>query len=166
MKKKFKIMLLVTLCICLIGGATGCALLDDTINDIKGDLVGNGYTIRTYDNYGNKVMTTVGDKINVQGNPVETSSYSSDGSVVTGYEMSSVITINIDGKEIQSCGDTCIFEQDGLQPDVNFVQTDIYSQSTGKLSDNTYVAGIVNKYKNYFGKSRVGLLKVSLDSLS
>lgn len=28
---------------------------------------------------------------------------------ITGHELSSVITINIDGKEIQSCGDTCIF---------------------------------------------------------
>lgn len=39
---------------------------------------------------------------------------------------------------------------------------DIYSQSTGKLSDNTYVAGIVNKYKNYFGKSRVVVIKSQL----
>lgn len=37
-----------------------------------------------------------------------------------------------------------------------------YSQSTGKLSDNTYVAGIVNKYKNYFGKSRVVVIKSQL----
>lgn len=58
--------------------------------------------------------------------------------------------------------DTCIFEQNGLQPDVDFVQADIYSQSTGKLSDNTYVAGIVNKYKNYFGKSRVVVIKSQL----
>lgn len=136
--------------------------MDDAINDIKGDLVGNGYTIRTYDNYGQKVMTTVGDKINIQGNPVETTSYNSDGTVVSGYELSSVITINIDGKEIQSCGDTCIFEQDGLEPDVDFKQTDIYSQSTEKLSDNTYVAGIVNQYKNYFGKSRVVVIKSQL----
>lgn len=162
MKKKLRFILLTVLCLCLIGGVTGCAALDDAINEIKGNLVGNGYTIRTYDNYGSKVMTTTGDKINIQGNPVKTTSYSSDGSVVTGYEMSSVITINIDGKEIQSCGDTCIFEQDGLQPDVDFVQTDIYSQSIGKLSDNTYVAGIVNKYKNYFGKSRVVVIKSQL----
>lgn len=153
MKKKLRFILLTVLCLCLIGGVTGCAALDDAINEIKGNLVGNGYTIRTYDNYGSKVMTTTGDKINIQGNPV---------SVVTGYEMSSVITINIDGKEIQSCGDTCIFEQDRLQPDVDFVQTDIYSQSNGKLSDNTYVAGIVNKYKNYFGKSRVVVIKSQL----
>ena len=114
MKKKLKIMLLVILCLCFAGGAAGCALMDDTINDIKGNLVGNGYTIRTYDNYGQKVMTTVGDKINVQGNPVKTTSYNSDGTVISGYELSSVITINIDGKESQSGGDTCIFEQDRL----------------------------------------------------
>ena len=104
--KKFKNVLLAILCLFLVTGATGCASLNDTLNDIKGDLAGNGYTIRTYDNYGEKVMTTVGDKINVKGNPVETTSYDSDGSVITGYEMSSIITINIDGKEIQSCGDS------------------------------------------------------------
>ena len=155
MKKKLRFISLAVLCFCFISGITGCATLDDAINEIKGNLAGNGYIIRTYDNYGSKVMTTTGDKINIQGNPVKTTSYSSDGSVVTGYEMSSVITINIDGKEIQSCGDTCIFEQKGLQ-------TDIYSQSTGKITDNTYVAGIVNKYRNYFGKSRVVVIKSQL----
>lgn len=50
-------------------------------------------------------MTTTGDKINVQGNAVETSSYDSDGNVITGYELSSVITITIDGKEIAICGE-------------------------------------------------------------
>ena len=35
--KKIKIMLLAILCLCLIGGTTGCALMDDAINDIKGD---------------------------------------------------------------------------------------------------------------------------------
>lgn len=80
MKKKLRFILLTVLCLCLIGGVTGCAALDDAINEIKGNLVGNGYTIRTYDNYGSKVMTTTGDKINIQGNPVKTTSYSSDGS--------------------------------------------------------------------------------------
>lgn len=82
MKKKLRLILLTVMCLCLISGVTGCAVLDDTINEIKGNLVGNGYTIRTYDNYGSKVMTTTGDKINIQGNPVKTTSYSSDGSVV------------------------------------------------------------------------------------
>ena len=70
-------------------------------------------------------MTTTGDKINIQGNPVETTSYDSDGSIITGYELSSVITITIDGQEIESCGDTCIFTQKGLEPNVDFTQEDI-----------------------------------------
>lgn len=107
-------------------------------------------------------MTTQGEKINIEGNGVETTSYDSDGSVITGYELSSVITINIDGKEIQSCGDTCIFEQNGLKAEVNFAQEDIQSQSTGAITDNTIIAGIVNKYKNSFGKSRVVVIKSQL----
>lgn len=162
MKKKLRLILLTVLCLCLIGGVTGCAAFDDVINEFKGNLVGNGYTIRTYDNYGNRVMTTVGDKINISGNKVKETSYNRDGFIVTRYDLSSVITINIDGKEIQSCGDTCIFEQDGLTPDADFTQEDIYSRSTGKLSENTYVAGIVNQYKNYFGKSRVVVIKSQL----
>lgn len=162
MKKKFKLAIVTILCICLAFGATGCALLEDTINEIQGNLTGNGYTIRTYDNYGNKVMTTVGDKINIQGNKVKTTGYSSDGAIVTNYDMSSVITINIDGEQIQSCGDTCIFEQDGLEPDAEFAQSDIYSHTNGALSDNTVVSGIINEYKNYFGKSRVVVIKSQL----
>lgn len=146
----------------MIAGLSGCALFDDTMNDIKGNLAGNGYTIETYDNYGNKVMTTTGDKINVSGNKVETTSYDSSGSVITGYELSSVITIDIDGKQIQSCGDTCIFAQKGLEPDVDFVQQDISSESSGKIDENTYISNIVNKYKNYFGKSRVVVIKSQL----
>ena len=146
----------------MIAGLSGCALFDDTMNDIKGNLAGNGYTIETYDNYGNKVMTTTGDKINVSGNKIETTSYDSSGSVITGYELSSVITINIDGKQIQGCGDTCIFAQKGLEPDVDFVQQDISSESSGKIDENTYISNIVNKYKNYFGKSRVVVIKSQL----
>ena len=161
-KKLIRKFLCVLLCISIITSMTGCTAFDDAINELKSNLVGNGYTIRTYDNYGNRVMTTVGDKINISGNKVEETSYDSDGSIIRGYDLSSVITINIDGKEIQSCGDTCIFEQDGLTPDTDFTQEDIYSQSTGRLSENTYIAGILNQYKNYFGKSRVVVIKSQL----
>lgn len=149
-------------CIMLIVCLTGCAELGSALNDLQGDLTGNTYTINTYDNYGNKIMTTQGEKINIEGNRVKTTSYDSDGSVITGYELSSVVTINIDGKEIQSCGDTCIFEQNGLNAEVNFTQEDIQSQSTGAITDNTIIAGIVNKYKNSFGKSRVVVIKSQL----
>lgn len=162
MKKGIKLVCIGIIFVAMIFGLSGCAMLDSVVNDIKGDLVGNKYTINTYDNYGNKVMTTTGEKVNIKGNREKTSTYSSDGDVDTVYDLSSVITINIDGKEIQSCGDTCIFEEDGLTPEVEFSQEDIYSNSTGVLRDNTYISGIVNSYKNQFGKSRIVVIKSQL----
>ena len=136
MKKKRFAMAVV--CAVMTIALAGCSMLSSKLNDITGKLVGNSYTITTYDNYGNRVMTTTGDKINVQGNAVETSSYDSDGNVITGYELSSVITITIDGKEIESCGDTCIFTQDALKADVDFTQED-FSAVRGMALDAVFV---------------------------
>ena len=160
--KRIKTLLAIITCICIITGLTGCAANDDYMNDVKGNLSGNSYTIYTYDNYGKKVMTTTGDKINIAGNKTKSKGYDSEGNETTSYDVSSVITILIDGKEIESCGDTCIFEQKGLEPEVDFTQENIISHSTGKISENTYIAGIVNYYKNYFGKSRVVVIKSQL----
>ena len=160
--KRIKALLAIITCICIITWLTGCAANDDYMNDVKGNLSGNSYTIYTYDNYGQKVMTTTGDKINIAGNKTKSKGYDSEGNETTSYDVSSVITILIDGKEIESCGDTCIFEQKGLKPEVDFTQENIISHSTGKISENTYIAGIVNYYKNYFGKSRVVVIKSQL----
>lgn len=161
MKKNIKKMTAVILMMLMVFSISGCAILDSKLNGIKGDLICNSYTIRTYDNYGSIVMTATGDRINIVGNPVETTSYSSDGEVITGYELSSVITINIDGEQIQSCGDTCIFEGNGLQPDAVFGQNDIYSYADS-ITDWASITGVVNKYKNMFGKSRVVVIKSQL----
>lgn len=160
--KRIKALLATIICICIITWLTGCAANDDYMNDVKGNLSGNSYIIYTYDNYGKKVMTTTGDKINISGNKTKSKGYDSEGNETTSYDVSSVITILIDGKEIESCGDTCIFEQKGLKPEVDFTQENIISHSTGKISENTYIAGIVNYYKNYFGKSRVVVIKSQL----
>ena len=160
--KRIKTLLAIITFICLITGLTGCAANDDYMYDVKGNLSGNSYTIYTYDNYGKKVMTTTGDKINISGNKTKSKGYDSEGNETTSYDVSSVITILIDGKEIESCGDTCIFEQKGLEPEVDFTQEDITSHSTGKISENAYIAGILNYYKNYFGKSRVVVIKSQL----
>ena len=160
--KRIKALLATIICICIITCLTGCAANDDYMNDVKGNLSGNSYTIYTYDNYGQKVMTTTGDKINIAGNKTKSKGYDSEGNETTSYDVSSVITILIDGKEIESCGDTCIFEQKGLKTEVDFTQEDIISHSTGKISENTYIVGILNNYKNYFGKSRVVVIKSQL----
>lgn len=157
-KRIISILAIVTLLFSL----SGCSMLESAVNDIKGNLVGNGYDIYTYDNYGDLVLTTGGDKISISGNKTETTSYDSDGSTITNYEMSSVITITIDGGEIQSCGDTCIFEQDGLDAEVDFTQKVIDSQTDGSLDENTSISRFVNQYENMFGKSRVVVIKSQL----
>ena len=158
---KKQVISIITIVIMLFS-LSGCSMLESKINDLKGNLVGNGYDIYTYDNYGDKVLETSGDKISITGNKTEATSYDSDGSKITGYDLSSVITITIDGAEIQSCGDTCIFEQDGLNAEVDFTQEVIDSQTDGSLDENTAIARFVNRYKNMFGKSRVVVIKSQL----
>ncbi len=58
--------------LCHSSFCSGCAKLASAINDIKGSLIGNQYTIYTYDNFGNLVLETSGKKIDIAGNPVKT----------------------------------------------------------------------------------------------
>lgn len=141
---------------------TGCAKFGSIINDIHGSLTGNNYTVYTYDNYGNQTLKTSGKKISITGNKIETTSYGSDGRAVTGYDLSSVITITIDGKEIESCGDTCVFVQKELQPEVDFSLDEISSNGGNGITDNAALAKVLNRYKNDFGKSRVVVIKSQL----
>ena len=159
-KRKSLVLLLLTVCLLL----SGCdiAWFSSTINELKGSLIGNSYTIGTYDNYGNKTLETSGKKISITGNKIETISYDSNGKAIRGYDLSSVITITIDGKEIESCGDTCIFMQNGLNPEVDFSTEVIESNGGNGVTDNTAVARYLNKYKNYFGKSRIVVIKSQL----
>ena len=140
---------------------SGCSIgkLDSVINELHGSLIGNSYTIDTYDNYGNKTLETSGRKISITGNKIETTSYDSDGKEIKGYDLSSVITITIDGKEIESCGDTCVFMQTGLNPEVDFTEESIRSSTGNGITDNAAVARYINRYKNYFGKSRIVVIK-------
>lgn len=142
----------------------GCniASFKSKINDIKGQLVGSAFECYFYDNNGEKFLTASGEKIGMTNNIVRNYTVTSDGSYETNYELSSVITISIDGKEIQSCGDTVIFQENGLEPAVDFELQDIESTTDGSFSDNTYISRIVNDYKNYFGKSQVVLIQSQL----
>ena len=159
-KQKGSVWLLALVAMISIFVVSGCAKLASAINDIKGSLIGNQYTIYTYDNFGNLVLETSGKKIDIAGNPVKNTSYDENGKVITGYELSSVITITIDGNEIESCGDTCIFVQKGLTPDVDFTTETI--QSSGSVLDFTSLSAQLNQYKNKFGKARVVVIKSQL----
>lgn len=161
-KKFFAVTLVVAFMMCLL---SGCSLSDiaGMVSDVKSmeeKLVGESYNIEMYDNFGNVAMTARGDHVSLTGNVIQTiTGVDSSGDAIKGYELSSVITITMDGNEIENCGNTAIFAEKGLEKDVDFALEDIETHSEGKLSDATAVARLVNKYKNYFGKPRVVVIQ-------
>ena len=126
------------------------------MNELHGSIIGNEYIIDTFDNDGLKTLTTHGKRIDISANEVDLTTDSSSEALET---MSSVITITIDGRQIVSCGDTCIFYDKDLKPDYEFYLDSIDSEGTGGISETTLIAGRLNSIRNYIGKPMVVLIK-------
>lgn len=164
MKKNIKKILIVTILtiVCTFNMA-GCALFESEVNELNGEISGNTYNASFYSNDGEKFMDMSGQKINLSSNIVKEYSYSSGSGWGYVETLSSVVTVTIDGNEVQSCGSTMIFAENGLKPEVDFINPDkIESTTDGSLADNTIIAATVNRYKNYFGKSRVVVIQSQL----
>lgn len=147
----------------IIALGSGVGMLTSRLDDIKGQLVGNSFKCQFYDNYGEEFLTVIGKKIGLNGNIVKEAQIDAEtGDAYSSYSLSSIVTINVDGNQMQSCGDTIIFEEEGLEPDVKFQLEDINSSSHGNLVENTSISGIVNKYKNMFGKGQVVVIQSQL----
>ena len=157
--KKGKVLIL-TLLSALLITLGGCAQFQSTLNELQGNLVGVSFTMETYDNYGQLTLTAKGDKIKLTGNKIEEMIATDDG-WVRHYEMSSVMTVTIDGKEMETCGDTVIFAEKGLEKAMDFTTSEFINSHSeiGDITDNTVLAYWINGYKNKFGKSRVVVIK-------
>ena len=136
---------------------TGCAGFQSEVNSLNGSITGNTYECQFFSNHGQKFMTMSGQKIDINENIVRERIYTDRG---WGYTktLSSVITVTVDGSEVESCGTTILFIEDGLTPDVDFTMQDFTSVGQGIL-DNTILANTINRYKNWFGKSRVVVIQ-------
>lgn len=154
-RRMMHVFIMLMICLSLFG----CGSIQQQVNDWNGHISGNTYTIDTFDNYGTKVLTTHGDRIDVSGNIVQEETYSNDADS-TGYinTLSSVITLNIDGSQMLTCGDTCIFYENGLIPDYDFSVEEIDSHSDS-ITDVPLISGVVNRVKNRFGKPVVVIVK-------
>ena len=155
MKKKMIIAIAIMLLLATL--LTGCAGFQSDVNSLNGSITGNTYECQFFSNHGQKFMTMSGQKIDINENIVRERIYTDRG---WGYTktLSSVITVTVDGSEVESCGTTILFIEDGLTPDVDFTMQDITSVAQGIL-DNTIIANTVNRYKNWFGKSRVVVIQ-------
>lgn len=154
---KKKIVVVIAFMLLLATLLTGCAGFKSDVNSLNGSITGNTYECQFFSNHGQKFMTMSGQKIDINENIVRERIYTDRG---WGYTktLSSVITVTVDGNEVESCGTTILFIEDGLTPDVDFTMQDITSVAQGIL-DNTILANTVNRYKNWFGKSRVVVIQ-------
>ena len=77
MKRRIAALVLILL---LAVGQAGCSMLKSGIHDLHGSIFGNEYNIDIFDNMGIRTLRTHGEKIDIDNNVVEETSYSSDSS--------------------------------------------------------------------------------------
>lgn len=145
--------------ICMIT-LTGRSFLRSKVQSLQGSITGNTYLCEFYSNSGEKFMTMEGTNIDMESNIIRERIYS-DGSWGYTKTLSSVITITIDGSQTISCGSSILFIEKDLTPDVDFKMKNIQSRAEG-FGDYTFIANIVNKYKNDFGKPMVCVIQSQL----
>lgn len=164
MKKRLRNTGCLLLGIVMLLGLTGCgwAGLDNDIQEIKGSIKGCTYNCMFYSNTGERFMTVQGENISLSSNVVKERSYSEDGGWGYVDTLSSVVTITVDGSQIENCGSTVIFAQDDLEPDADFEGIDSIESESNGITDWTMIAGVVNSYKNYFGKPTVVVIQSQL----
>lgn len=156
-----KLKILIALILVLSFLLCGCAWFKSEVNSLNGSITGNTYQCQFFSNHGQRFMTMEGQKIDINENIVKERTYSAKDGWGYSEVLSSVITITVDGSEIESCGTTILFMEKGLKPDVDFMVSDISSSADG-FGDNTFVANIVNHYKNLFGKLRIVVIQSQL----
>lgn len=146
-----KIAIILSICL-LISSLTGCAWFSNEMKNIKGELIGNHFTIDFYDNFGNDILTIDGKKVGLEANYVKTASISSDGTSSTNYELSSVVTLTVDGNQVAQTGNTVIFAEDGIKKLEDFNLPDKITTEGGSI--NIFDRNI-NDIKNVLGTEKV-----------
>lgn len=128
------------------------AWFSNKVKNVKGELIGNHFTIDFFDNFGNNILTIDGKKVGLDANYVQTRSISSDGAKSINYELSSVITLTVDGNQVAQTGNTVIFAEDGIKKLEDFNLPDKITSDGGTI--NIFDRNI-NDIKNVLGTKKV-----------
>ena len=144
----------IALCLCLLlTSLTGCEGLINKVKNIKGELIGNHFVIDFYDNFGNNVLTMEGKKVGLEANYVKSKSIDTEGTRSTNFELSSVITMTVDGSQVAQTGNTIIFAEDGLKKLEDFNLPDNITTDGGGTI-NIFDRNI-NEIKNLLGTPKI-----------
>lgn len=121
MKKIMAVILIVILLLSLCACADVMTITMDTSE--TSDAVKISYVADFYDNYGSQWLSVEGNSFNISPNKVKEYAYDSDGSWISSWTTSSVMSIDIDGNKIESCGSTVLFYDTRLEKiDINIPQ--------------------------------------------
>lgn len=134
MKKK---LILIFTFIIMILCLTGCGASQTKEKTEQQEDVDLGYVASFYSNDGTKWFETTGRKLDIKANKVKEYGYSSDGTWTSFYETSSIVSIFIDEKQIDTCGSTVLFADNKLEEcDIDFTGITNTGSSASINSDN------------------------------
>lgn len=144
--KNIKRLLCLFAAVCVLSGCLcGCEVVQSWISVLKGELFGNDYVIRQYDDFGNLVFTVRGDRVTMD---CEVDEYG---------EVSSYIDITVDGDSWKHVGGTLVFAQNGVDMITDFQVPD-EMENTGSSTGLMAIDREINRYANMFGKEQVVLV--------
>lgn len=140
--KKLKVFVSVICILAMTICLSACEM--DTTTTVQAEDENEGtsltYTADFYDNSGGRWLSVEGKSFSISPNKVKTYSWDSDGSWISSYEMSSVMSIEIDGNKIESCGSTVIFADSRLEKcDIDFDE-EISTDDAGNESQNSTIS--------------------------
>ena len=121
-------LLLIVISLCFVGCADTATHLGST------DANGNQLTFiaEFYDNHGAQWLSVEGSHFNIEPNKVKEYAYNTDGHWEMSYTTSSVVSVDIDGHNIETCGSTVLFYDKGLEKiDIELPPTVVFDPDTG-----------------------------------
>lgn len=148
--KKLKNLIIMLLTISILGLMCGCdteTSSNSNISDNKDDVDLNFYAY-FYDNNGNNYVTFKGKNFNITPNKTKQWGYNTEGYWTSWYEMSSVVTVEIDGNYVNSCGSTIIFKDQRIK--IDQMNVDYGTLSSSDKSGYASLSSKDNKFLNYF----------------
>lgn len=150
-KSKIKPIICISLVCLLSVSVLGCAKLKDWFGQLKGNLVGQHFTITTYDDYANKTLSIEGSKVTV-GLLENSANFDAES---TDFK-SEVLEITVNGNQMFQVGNTVIFEEEGLNVVKHYEVKDEIKTTSG----GGYVPfdRAVNKLKNELGKKKTVII--------
>lgn len=137
MKKIFIAILCLLMAIVFMG--CGAPMISSPAPEInsEGEPIKLSFMVEFYDNHGNNWLNVEGSSFDISPNKVREYYYNSDGHWTWGYTLASTVSVDIDGKNIETCGSTALFYDTRLNKIDIELPTDVTLSESENISINT-----------------------------